>query len=132
MISRSARLGNHIFHVDFNLLIHHIMEQGYHGSLVSHPNILQTEWHDIIGISSPMSGERCFGFVFFSHIDLIVTRESIHKGEEHVGRGVINQGIDVWQGRIILRAGLIQISIIDAHAYFPIFLWQENNVGNLI
>ena len=43
-----------------------------------------------------MSGERYFGFVFFSHLDLIMTWESIHKGEEHVGHGVINQGIDVW------------------------------------
>jgi len=42
------------------------MEQGYHGSLVGHPSILQAEWHDIICLSSPMSGECCFGFVFFS------------------------------------------------------------------
>ena len=79
-----------------------------------------------------MNGEHCFGFVFFNHLDLIITWESIHKEEEHVGYGVINQGIDMWQGKIILRASPIQISIVDAHAYFPIFLWHENNVGNLI
>ena len=37
-----------------------------------------------------MSGERFFGFVFFSLFDLIITQELIHKGEKHVGRGVIN------------------------------------------
>ena len=79
-----------------------------------------------------MSGERCFGFFFFIHLDLITTWESIHKGEEHVGRGFINQGIDIWQGKIILRAGPIQISIIDAHVYFPIFILRGNNVGNLV
>ena len=56
----------------------------------------------------------------------------MRKGEEHVGRGVINQGIDMWQGKIILRVGSIQISIIDEHAYLPVFLWHEDNVCNPI
>ena len=89
--------------------MHHIMEQGYHGLLVGCPNILQDKWHDIVGLGSLMSGERCFGFVPFSHLDLIITRQPFHKGEEHVGHGVINRGIDVWQGEIILWAGPIQI-----------------------
>ena len=131
MISKSAWLGSHIIHIDFDLLMHHIMEQGYHGSLVGRTNILQAKWHDIVGVSFPMGGERCLGFVLFSHFDLIITWEPFHKGEEHVGRSVINQGIDMWQGKIILRAGLIQISIINAHAYFPILLWHMNNVCNL-
>ena len=107
------------------------MEQGYRGLLVG-PSILQVEWHDVRGIGSPMSGEKCLSFVLFNHLDLIITQESIHKREEHVGRCVINQGNDIWQGKIILRAGLIQIPIIDMHMYFPIFLWHGNNVGNPI
>ena len=55
-----------------------------------------------------MSGECCLGFVLFIHFDLIIAREPIHKGEEHVCRSVINQGINVWQGKIILQVGLIQ------------------------
>ena len=96
MISRSAQLGDHIVHVDFDLLVHYIVEQGYYGSLVGRPSILQVEWHDIISKGSLMSGEHCFGFVFFSLLDLILTRELVHKGEKHVDRGVINQGINVW------------------------------------
>ena len=71
--------------------MHYIVEQGYHGSLVGHIDVLQIEWHDVIGISSPMSGECHFVFVLFSHLDLIITQESIHKGEEHVNHGVINE-----------------------------------------
>ena len=112
--------------------MHHITEQGYHGSLVGHPSILSAEWHDIVVVSSPMGGEHCLGFVLFSHLDLIITQEPVHEGEEHVGRGVINQGVDVWQRKIIFWVGLIQISIIDAHAYFPIFFGHEDNVGNPI
>ena len=87
--------------------MHHIMEQGYHGSLVNRTSILQSEWHDIIDINSPMGGECCLGFVLFNHFDLIITQEPIHKGEEHIGHGVINQGIDMWQGKIIFQASLI-------------------------
>ena len=61
---------------------------------MGHPNILQAERYDIVGVSSPMNGECCFGFAFFRHLDLIIIRESILKGEEHVSHGVINQ---VWK-----------------------------------
>ena len=71
------------------------------------PSILETEWHDVLGVSSPISGEHRFNFVLFNHLNLIITREYIHKREEHVGYGVTNQGIDVWQGKIIFRAGPI-------------------------
>ena len=132
MISRSLWLGNHAIHIDFNLLMHHIIEQGYHGSLVGCIGIRQSKWHDIVGIGPLISGECCLGFILFSHFGQIITWEPIHKGEEHIGCGVINQGIDMWQGKIILWAGPIQISIINAHAYLPILLWHGNNVCNPI
>ena len=40
MVSRSTQLGDHIAHIDINLLMHHIMERGYHGSMVGRPRIL--------------------------------------------------------------------------------------------
>ena len=75
-------------------------------------------------------GDECYlVFVLFSHFDLIITREPIHKGEEHVGHGVINQGVDMWQWKVVLGASPVQILIVDTHVYFPIFLRHENNVG---
>ena len=53
--------------------MHHMMEKGYHGSLVGHTSILQAKWHDIVGVSSPMGVERYLGFVLFNHFDLIIT-----------------------------------------------------------
>ena len=79
-----------------------------------------------------MSGECCLGFVFFGHLDLVITQESVHKGEELVGSGIIDQGIDMWQWEIILRVGPVQIPVINIHAYFSIFLRHGNNVGDLI
>ena len=132
MISKSAWLSNHIFHIDFDLLMHHIMEQGYHALLVNRLGILQTEWHDAVGTSPPMGVERYLGFVLFSHFDIIITRGTVHKGEENVGRDLINQGIDMWQGKIILQASPVQISIRNTHVNFPIFLRHGNNVCNPI
>ena len=112
--------------------MHHIMEQGYHGSLISSTGVLYTEWHDIIHIGSPMSGECHLSFVFLGLFDLIISWESVHEGEEPIGSNIIDQGINMWQWEIILGAGSVQIPIVDAHAYFPIFLRHENNVGGPI
>ena len=72
MILGSVGFGNHVIYVDFDLFMHHIMEQGYHGLLIGSTDILQDEWHDIICISSPMSGKCYLSFVFLDHFDLIV------------------------------------------------------------
>ena len=34
MIPGSAGFGNHVVYLDFNLFVHHIMEQCYNGSLI--------------------------------------------------------------------------------------------------
>ena len=59
MISRSMQLDDHVIYLDFNLFMHHIMEQSYHGWLISPTYVLQIKWHDIIGISPPM-GSACW------------------------------------------------------------------------
>ena len=79
-----------------------------------------------------MNGECCLGFVFFGHFDLIIAWESIHEGEEPIGSSIIDQSIDMWQWKVILGAGSVQIPVVDAYAYFPIFLKHGNNVGNPI
>ena len=98
------------------------MEQGYHGSLEGGTGIVQTEWHNVVGISSLMSGECYLGFVFFGHFDLIITLESIQKGEEHVGWGVIDQGIDIWQWKIVLRFNCFSTSSLIFRIIFDFIL----------
>ena len=56
-----------------------------------------------------MNGDYCLSFVFLGHLNLIITRESIHKGEEHVGSSIIDQCIDMRQWEIVLGASLVQI-----------------------
>ena len=72
MIPGCAGFGNHVVYVDFNLFVHHIVEQGYHGSLISSTGILYAKWHDIVCISYPMSGECCLGFILLDLFDLVI------------------------------------------------------------
>jgi len=39
--------------------------------------------------------------VFFGHLDLLISRESIHKGQHPVSSGVVHQNIDVREKSII-------------------------------
>ena len=102
------------------------------GLLIGSTSILQAKWHDIICVCSLMCGECCLGFVLLNHFDLIVAGEAVHEGEEPISSGIIDQGIDVWQRKIILGTSLVQIPIINTYAYFFIFLRHGNNVGNPI
>ena len=124
-------LNNFLNSTKWCLAMHHIMEQGYHGSLIGSTDILQVEWHDIICVGSPMSGECSLGFVLLCHLNLVVAWESIHEGEEPICSDIMDQGINVWLWKVILGAGPIQIPIINAHAYFPIFLRYRNDVVDL-
>ena len=38
----------------------------------------------------------------------------------------------MWQWEVVFGAGPVQIPVINAHAYFPIFLRHGNNIGDLI
>ena len=44
----------------------------------------------------------------------------------------MNQYIDMWQWKDILRASPVQILVVNAYAYFLIFLRHRNNVGDLV
>ncbi len=43
---------------------------------------------------------------------------------------VVDQHIDMWQREIVLRTGLVQIPIVDAHADPTIFLGHGDNIGH--
>jgi len=90
MILSSAGFGYHVVYVDFDFFMHHIMEQGCHGSLISSTGILQAKLHDIICIGSLMCGKYYISFVLLNHFDMVVARETIHEGEEPIGSSMID------------------------------------------
>ena len=108
----------------------HVVEQSDHGALIRCPNILQSKRHDLVAKGTPLSNKGCLLHIFGSHLNLILTGETIHKGEDLMLCGVVNQKVDMRQREIILGARPVQIPVIDTHPDFTIFLRHWNHVGN--
>ena len=85
----------YVIHIYLYLLVHHVMKQRHHCSLICCPDILQPKRHDFVAKGSP-HGQECGLFhIFWSHSDLIIARESIHKGEQRVLGRVVYQCVDM-------------------------------------
>ena len=77
-----------------------------------------------------MCDEGCLLHVFRSHLDLVVSRETIHEGEDFVFHGVVDQNVNVRKWEVILRDCPIQVSVIYTHPYLTVLLRYHNNVSN--
>ena len=84
MVIFSLGLCYHVIHIYFNLLMHHVMKQRYHCSLIRYPDVLQPKRHDLVAKGSSHSQEYGLFHIFRSHPDLIIARESVHKGKQKV------------------------------------------------
>ena len=124
------RPGYHIININLYLVVNHVMEQGDHGSLISCPNILQPKRHHLVTESTPLCDEGCLLHVFGCHLDLVVARETIHKGEDFVLCGVVNQNTDVGKWEVILGTCPVQVSVFHTHSCFTILLRCQNNISN--
>ena len=86
----------HVVHIYFDLLVHHVMEQRHHCSLVRCLGILQPKRHDLVIKGSRHSQECGLFHIFRSHSVLIIARESVHKGKQKVFGRIVYQDIDMW------------------------------------
>ncbi|PKI77269.1 hypothetical protein CRG98_002338, partial [Punica granatum] len=71
---------------------------------------------------------RRLDFVHLGHPNLIVFRGAILEGELGVARHVVDQDVNVRQREIILRAGLIEISVVDADSDSPVLLFHRYDI----
>ena len=64
--------------------MHHVVEYGRHGMLVSYARVLQLERHHSIVEISYGSPESSFLYILWCHSNLIVSAESILEGKHGV------------------------------------------------
>ena len=121
---------NHVVNIYLNFMMDHVVEQSNHGALIRCPNIPQPERHDLVVKGTLLSNKGCLLHILGSHFNLIITIETIHKGEDLMLCGVFNQNIDVRKWEIIFGARPVQISIVHRHSYLTILLRHRNHVGN--
>ena len=75
VVRSSFGLYNHVVDVDFQFLVHHIMEKRSHDPLIGCPSILKSEWHDSVAESALGSDEGGLFPVFLIQHDLIVAKK---------------------------------------------------------
>ena len=68
----SFRLRDLVVYVEFNLSVHHVVEQGHHSPLIGCPSILEPKGHHLIGECSPEGDERGLFHILWCHLYLIV------------------------------------------------------------
>jgi len=69
-------------------------------------------------------------FVIRVCLNLIVSRELIHKGHPFKPTHVVNHGICDWKGELIFRTRLIQITEINANSDLSILLGDEDDISH--
>ena len=73
-----------------------------------------------------------YGFVLIDWVDLnlVIARESIHKGESLMAGAVVDNLIDEWRWEIVLWTSVVEIAKVDADANGALFFVDRYRVGN--
>jgi hypothetical protein len=107
-----------------------VMESVRHSPLEGGTSIFEAESHFPIGKSAPRANEGCLVLIFRFDLDLVVPRESIHKGEYFISKIVIQYLFNEGCGIIVFRTCLVQIPKISTKSNFAILLVDCNRVRN--
>ena len=74
------------FHVPTQLWLEHFGDQPLEGCA----SILETEWHYFIVVSAKRNDEGGMHLVSGVHLNLFISRKSIHKAQEYMTRGAVH------------------------------------------
>ena len=119
-----------IVNITFHILMHHVMEDSGHSSLVGNTNILEPKWHHFPIEGPPCTSEGYFLLIFRCNLDLVLAGETIHDRVHFIACSHIHYHVYVWKWKIILRAYLIKIFEVNTYTNGFIMFWNKYNVGN--
>ena len=78
---------------------------------------------------TPRRGQKsCLLNVLHRHLDLVIAREGVQKTQQVAFGGGVNDLIDARKLEGFLRASLVEVGEIEAHALLPAFLGDNNRV----
>jgi hypothetical protein len=93
------------------------------GLLIGGSSILQPERHCSISTCSKGGDEHRFDLVLLLESFLMIARVAVKEGEQDAASRGVDDLVDAWEREGVLRAVLIEISIIHAHPPFIINLF---------
>ena len=121
------RMSSKIIQKDFNNRFE-IMEDQGHSSLKSGFGVFKAEGHLPICKGTPRTNKGSLMLVLRFDLYLIVSGKSIHKGKYLASRTLIQNLINKWCGKIILRTGTIQVMEISAYTDSSLLLINRKEV----
>ena len=107
MIDPLTRMCRQIIKVRFDKGFN-IMKGKIHCPLKGIPNIFQSKGNFLVREGTPRTNESCFMLVFRFNLNLIISRETIHKRKEFTPRASINNLVYKWRGIVVLRKDLFK------------------------
>ena len=122
-----TRMSSKVIQKDFNNRFE-IMEDQGHIPLKSGSGVFKAERHLPICKGTPRTNKCSFMLVLRFDLYLIVFGKSIHKGKYLDSYTVIQNLINKWCGKIILRTSTIQVTEINAYTDRSLLLINWNGV----
>ena len=113
----------YVVYVDLHVPSYLALEYFVHKPLICCPYILLIERNDLVTIQALISDKRGLLLVFRMHEDLVVARKCIHKAEQLVPGGRVNQCIDAWEKEAVFWIGLVEVDEVHTH---PPLLHQDH------
>ena len=127
MTHSHTRMSNKVIQKDFNNRFE-IMEDQGHSPLKSGFGVFKAERHLSICKGTPRTNKGSLMLVLGFDIYLVVSKKDVHKGEYLASRTLIQNLINKWCGKIILRTGTIQVTEICAYTDRSLFLINRNRI----
>ena len=87
MTLSSFRLYDYIVDIILEFLMHHVVEDSGHSSLIRGTRILKPKWHHGVVEISDKSMKCGLSCISWCHFDLIVAAKTIRKGEHLMTHG---------------------------------------------
>jgi hypothetical protein len=81
---------------------------------------------DVIDEETVSSGESSLQNIFFTDLDLMITRSKIKLQEHLRSNQLIEQKVNAGQWILVLHSHRIEWSVIDAHTKYHILLHKES------
>ena len=124
-----TRMSSKVIQKDFNNRFE-IMEDQGHSLLKCGSHVFKAERHLSICKGTPRTNKGSLMLFVRFDLYLIVFEKSIHIGKYLTSRTLIQNLINKWCGKIILRTGTIQVTKISAYTNCSLLLINQNGVLN--
>ena len=120
-----------MFNVYLNIFSNLCGQALLHHPLIRGSCVFQPEGHCSIAEHAVRGYKSCFDFIIFFQADLIETRICVEEGKTFTTCRGIDNLVDPWEGKVILRTMFIETREIDAHAKdFSVFLRDQHWVSD--